>query len=171
MLNCWWASVNSAELQHRSHRELVGKAGSQAPLQTSWNLTRAPAICVHQVWEALIQKTQKEKSSILSASESNWNHPCESGPLNLSGICFPTCKMKSMGLTCQHPFWLVNITETTCRNWGLQEWWWKHFSTETGSGCSPSLSLSRGARPRRLGDHRVEWSAFPEWPFYLHIFK
>ena len=62
-------------------------------------------------------------------------------------------------------------TETTLGNWGLQEWWWKHFSTETGSGSSPSLSPSSGACPRRLGDHRVEWSAFLEWPFYLHIFK
>lgn len=62
-------------------------------------------------------------------------------------------------------------TETTLGNWGLQEWWCKHFSTETGLGSSPSLSPSRGACPCKLGDHRVEWSAFPEWPFYLHIFK
>lgn len=124
MLNCRWASVNSAELQHQSHRELVRKAGSRAPLQTSWvrtwNLTRALAICVHQVWEALIQKTQKENSSILSASESNWNHLCESGPPNLSGLCFPTCKMKSMGLTCQHPFWLLNMTSVLKPRVGIE---------------------------------------------------
>lgn len=75
---------------------------------------------------------------------------CESEPLNLSGLCFPTCKMKSMGSTLPASLPPTNCnkcTETMSGNWGLQEWWWKHFSTETGSGSSPSLSPSSGACP------------------------